>query len=54
MSMILVLTRKWCYEIFLAFHKVRQPSEKPATPAADATGNNFRRCLKRNHATAVR
>jgi hypothetical protein len=30
-----------CYEVFLAFPKVQQPSEKPATPAADATGEQL-------------
>ena len=30
-----------CYGVFLAFHKVQQPSEKPATPAADATGEQL-------------
>jgi hypothetical protein len=30
-----------CYKVFLAFPKVQQPSEKPATPAADATGEQL-------------
>ena len=30
-----------CYKVFLTFPKVQQPSEKPATPAADATGEQL-------------
>ena len=30
-----------CHEVFLAFPKVQQPSEKPAAPAADATGEQL-------------
>jgi hypothetical protein len=43
-----------CYEIFLAFPKVQHRRRNRRLPPLTQPGNNFRSCLKRNHATAVR